>query len=36
MEFDPGIYNHLPNGWYLRGHPRMIFDFESNINEVTI
>ena len=36
MEFDPGIYYDLPKGWYLRGHPRMIFDFESNVNEVPI
>jgi hypothetical protein len=36
MEFQPGIYYDLPKGWYLRGHPRMIFDFESNTNEVPI
>ncbi len=36
MEFDPGIYYDFPKGWYFRSHPRMIFDFESNTNEIPV
>jgi hypothetical protein len=36
MEFDLGIYYDFPKGWYFRSHPRMIFDFKSNVNEIPI
>lgn len=36
MEFQPGIYYDLPKGWYLRSHPRMLFDFETNFNEIPL
>lgn len=36
LEFQPGLYRDLKNGWYLRSHPRMLFDLEENYNEVPI
>ncbi|AUP80001.1 hypothetical protein [Flavivirga eckloniae] len=34
IEFQPGIYKNYNNGWYLRSHPRMLFDFETDKYEV--
>ncbi|WP_422354976.1 hypothetical protein [Roseivirga pacifica] len=36
MEFQPGIYHDFNKGWYFRGHPRMLFNFETGRHEVPI
>ncbi|OHX64496.1 hypothetical protein [Flammeovirga pacifica] len=37
MEFQPGLYKNLKHNWYLRSHPRMLFDFNnSDKNEVPV
>ncbi|MCU4174860.1 hypothetical protein [Carboxylicivirga sp. N1Y90] len=36
LEFQPGLYLTLKKGWYIRNHPRMIFDFASDYYEVPV
>ncbi len=36
MEFQPGIYHDFDNGWYFRGHPRMLFNFRTGQHEVPL
>lgn len=36
MEFQPGIYKNLNKGWYLRSHPRLLFDFNKDAYEIPI
>jgi len=36
MEFQPGIYHDFSNGWYFRGHPRMLFNFRTGQHEVPL
>lgn len=36
MEFQPGLYYNFNKGWYVRSHPRMLFNFETNYHEVPL
>jgi len=36
IEFQPGLYRDFSGGWYFRSHPRMLFDLETDENEVPI
>ena len=36
MEFQPGLYRDFNKGWYIRSHPRMLFDFERDDYEVPV
>jgi hypothetical protein len=36
LEFQPGIYHNLTDSWYLRSHPRWLFDFITKTYEVPI
>jgi hypothetical protein len=36
IELQPGLYRSFNDGWYFRSHPRMLFDLETNKNEVPV
>lgn len=36
MEFQPGLYRNFNKGWYMRSHPRMLWDFKRNHHEIPV
>lgn len=37
IEFQPGVYRDINDkGWYLRSHPRLLFDVKTDVHEVPL